>query len=274
MSRKTIAFLVFPDMTPLDLIGPLQVIKCLEHTGEFVVVTVGEHIAPMDTDIGLKIQPERTFAEVVNPDVLVVPGGVLGPMKAIVNDPLMAYVRAAGAAAEVVASVCTGSIILAAAGLLAGRRATTHWGFMHHLDKFGVHPVHERWVEDGKFITSAGVSAGIDMALALAARLSSVALARTIQLILEYDPTPPFGDIEREAVDEAEINRQMVSAGAPNIPGILSAKPELLNKLYPTIATPSFVHPSDIPPSRIPSSRIPSTRNPGSLRGLGIPRPR
>lgn len=255
MDRKTIAFLVYPDLTPLDLIGPLQVIKCLETRG-YRVVTVGERVTPMDTDVGLKVQAEATFDEVESPYALVVPGGVLGPMRAIVNDPLMAYLRAAAGAAEIVASVCTGSIILAAAGLLEGRRATTHWAFLPHLDKLGAIPVRERWVRDGKFITSAGVSAGIDMALALAARLADEQLARTIQLILEYEPEPPLGGLSWEAIDEEEIKRQMENAGASRIPGVLSAKPEILAKLFPTAETPSLG-----PPSRGPASRKPVSRS-------------
>jgi transcriptional regulator GlxA family with amidase domain len=149
------------------------------------------------------------------------------------NDALMDYVRAAAKTATVVGSVCTGSLILAAAGLLDGRRATTHWSFHSQLAKLGATPVKERWVEDGKFITSAGVSAGVDMALALAARLTDEKSARTIQLILEYSPKPPFGDIDQTKVDAAGMLRWTEELTQKMLPEILASKPELLRRLLP-----------------------------------------
>jgi len=233
MATNVIAFLVYPELTLLDLVGPLQVLKELQSQGPFQAVTVGERVEPMATDSGLRIQPERTFAELSQPFALIVPGGVLGPFKAMVNDALMDYVRAAAATATVVGSVCTGSLILAAAGLLDGRRATTHWTSLTQLAKLGAKPVKERWVEDGKFITSAGVSAGIDMAVALAARLTDEKTARTIQLILEYSPKPPFGDIDQTKVDAAAFMRETEEMFEKKLPEILAAKPELLRRLLP-----------------------------------------
>src|SRR5262245_59976770 len=121
---KLIAFLVYPGMTLLDLVGPLQVLKMLEATGRFTVITVGERIEPTATDAGLAVVPERTLADAPRPAVLIVPGGVTGTMRAMVNDAIVEYVRAAADGAEVIGSVCTGALILGAAGLLEGREAT------------------------------------------------------------------------------------------------------------------------------------------------------
>lgn len=232
-TENVIAFLVYPHITALDLIGPLEVFKALESRGGARVVTVGERKEPMDTESGLRFEPERTFDEVPNPYGLIVPGGLLGPFGAMANDRLMAYVRAAGEGASIVGSVCTGSLILAAAGLLEGRRATTHWACMSFLERLGARPVSERWVEDGKFITAAGVSSGIDMALALAARLSGEPAARAAQLILEYSPEPPFGDIDRSKVDADGIQAQMGAVFVHEVPKLLAKKPELLARLLP-----------------------------------------
>ncbi|WP_437724091.1 DJ-1/PfpI family protein [Sorangium sp. So ce861] len=233
MQPRQIAFLVYPDMTLLDLVGPLQVIKNLERSGAFDVVTVGERLDPVPTDVGLGAQPERTFEQVPAPFGLVVPGGLAGPIKAIANDRLMAYVRAAGRTAEVLGSVCTGSIILAAAGLLEGRSATTHWTFLEHLGRLGAVPVRKRWVEDGNVITAAGVAAGIDMALALVARLAGDEVARTIQSLIEYDPEPPLGPIDWRWVEESKLGPTLLESVTPSLRELLAGKPELAAKLFP-----------------------------------------
>lgn len=233
MAQKQIAFVLYPEMTPLDLIGPLQVVKNLQTFGLFDVVTVGERVEPVPTDVGIGMQPERTFEQVDKPFGLVLPGGLIGPIKAIANDRLMAYVRAAGEGAEVVGSVCTGSIILAAAGLLDGRRATTHWSFLDHLGRLGARPVRERWVEDGKFITGAGVAAGIDMALALVSRLAGEDTARTIQAVIEYDPQPPLGGIDWDWVARSQLGPRLLDGVVPTMREILAGKPELAEKLFP-----------------------------------------
>lgn len=233
MQKKVIAFVVYPEVTPLDLVGPLQVLKPLENFGPFEVVTVGERLEPITTDLGMRIVPERTFAEVPRPFALVLPGGVLGPIQAMTNDALMAYVRSVGATADVVASVCTGSLILAAAGLLEGRKATTHWSFLDSLDRFGARATRARWVEDGRVITAAGVSAGIDMGLALAARLAGDTVARSIQAIIEYDPEPPFGAVDWGWVERSELKRSLLTPYVPAIQKILEGRPELMAKLLP-----------------------------------------
>jgi transcriptional regulator GlxA family with amidase domain len=128
--------------------------------------------------------------------VLVVPGGTEPTLRAMTDPAIRAYVRTAAETAEVVGSVCTGALILAAVGLLEGRPATTHWAVSRMLERLGARYQRKRWVEDGKFITSAGVSAGIDMGLYLAARLTDEATARDAQVALDYDPAPPLGRID------------------------------------------------------------------------------
>ncbi|MDI2126545.1 DJ-1/PfpI family protein [Yinghuangia seranimata] len=194
---RVIAFLAYPGMTLLDLVGPLQVMSALPRFGlPFEVVVVGATRGPYTTDTPLAVVPERTFDEVPGPDVLIVPGGEEPTIAAMADEQLIGYLRTAGATAEIVASVCTGALLLGEAGLLAGRKANTHWLHRGTLARFGATPVAERWVEDGPVITAAGVSAGIDMALHLVERLAGAQTARHVQLFLEYDPQPPQGPLD------------------------------------------------------------------------------
>ena len=230
-SEKVIALVLFPDITLLDLVGPLQVLKGLP--APYRTVVVGEHREPMATDVGLALTPERTFAEVPRPYAVVVPGGP-GSVAAMANAAVQAYLRSAAPGAEVMGSVCTGGLVLAATGLLEGRRATTHWAYARELDKLGAHYVRERWVEDGKFITAGGVSAGIDMAIALAARLTDRATAQRIQLGIEYDPHPPWGGIDWSQVGEKELARQRQGGTGRRLteaPRLLAGRPDLLERL-------------------------------------------
>ena len=137
------------------------------------------------------------------------------------------YLRQAADTAPVVGSVCTGPLVLAAAGLLEGRQATTHWAYHRLLERLGATYLPQRWVEDGKFITSARVSAGIDMALALVARLTDEPTARRVQLAIEYDPHPPLGGIDWDQVDR-DIYEPVLG---PVVQQQLADRPELLAKL-------------------------------------------
>jgi transcriptional regulator GlxA family with amidase domain len=196
-SEKLIAFVLYPGLTPLDMVGPLQVLTGLSALApQYRTVVVGERIEPMDSDIHVQLLPDRTFDAVPHPFALIVPGGGVPTLRAMNNAAIRQYVRTAAETAEVVGSVCTGALILAAVGLLKGRQATTHWAFAKVLEHLGATYHRKRWVEDGKYITAAGVSAGIDMALRLAARLTDEATARQVQLGIEYDPQPPFGRID------------------------------------------------------------------------------
>jgi transcriptional regulator GlxA family with amidase domain len=228
---REIAFVVYPGLTLLDLVGPLQALSLLPALGfPFATVTVGETLDAVDTDVPLRITPNRTFDEVPRPSVLVVPGGTAPTMRALSDDRLIEYVRTAARSADNVASVCTGSLILAAAGILEDLDATTHWSCAPQLERLGARYLPERWVERGNVIASAGVSAGIDMALRLAARLAGEAAARQIQLILEYDPKPPFGPIEWDGVDRHAMDPVVdgwireALAGRPDLIATLSGE--------------------------------------------------
>ncbi|RKT89197.1 DJ-1/PfpI family protein [Saccharopolyspora antimicrobica] len=195
--EKTIAFVLYPGCTILDLVGPLQVLSMFSAMRpEFRVTVVAEELAICDTDTPLHVRADRTFADVPAPDVVVVPGGGTPTLRAAIHEPLLAYLRGVAPGADLVASVCTGSLILGAAGLLEGRRATTHWAVLDVLAEFGATPVGERWVQDGPVLTAAGVSAGIDMALHLVEELAGAEVARTVQFGIEYDPEPPHGGLE------------------------------------------------------------------------------
>lgn len=183
-----IAFLLFPAVTQLDLTGPAQVLTRVPGARvEYVAAT----LEPVATDCGFAVVPTRTLETAADADVLVVPGGD-GAFDAMLDPGVVAFVRRQAERATWVVSVCTGAFVLGAAGLLAGKRATTHWASAPLLEAFGADPVPERVVADGSVVTAAGVSAGIDMALWLAAELAGQPVAERVQLQLEYDPQPPF----------------------------------------------------------------------------------
>lgn len=183
-----IAFLLFPGVTQLDLTGPAQVLSRLPGAR---IHLVWETLDPVATDAGFSILPNATFESLPSPGLICIPGG-MGIADVIDNDDALGWVRSAGAGAQWVTSVCTGALILGAAGLLEGYQATTHWAWHDRLSLFGADPVHARSVIDRNRATGGGVTAGIDFALALAAKIAGDDVARTIQLALEYDPAPPF----------------------------------------------------------------------------------
>ncbi len=183
-----IGFLVYPRLTPLDLVGPWEVLVRLPDAQTHLVWT---RPGPVMSDHSLEIAATVSFEDCPPLDILVVPGGP-GQQSLMRHQLLMDFLRQTAESVSWMASVCTGSLLLAQAGLLTGKRAVTHWLARDALAGFGVQVVSERYVFDGKFVTAAGVSAGIDMALALAARVASEDVARAIQLSLEYDPRPPF----------------------------------------------------------------------------------
>ena len=229
-TQKTIAFVLYPGLTVLDLTGPLQVLTALsEIAPEYRTVVVAERAEPTDTDIPgeMKVIPNNTFEEVPHPFAFIVPGGVTPTLRAMSSEAIRSYVRSAAETADVVSSVCTGALILGSVGLLEGRQATTHWAFYKVLEQFGATYVRRRWVEDGKFICSAGVSAGIDMALQLAARLTDEQKSREVQYRLGYDPEPPFGGIDYEQISgQLGVWRAGVSLAAP----VIAARPKRLTR--------------------------------------------
>jgi transcriptional regulator GlxA family with amidase domain len=199
--KKLIAFALYPGATPLDLVGPLTVLRNLGIGWPFRTVVVGERIEPMATDTPIKMIPAKTFGDVPDPFAVVVPGGGPATIRAMRDESLLAYVRSAADTTEVVGSTGNGALVLAAAGLLAGRRAAIHWAYGELLESLGAAYARERWIQDGKFLTAAGGSAGIDVMLHLVARFKSEASAKLAQLATEYDPQPPFGGIDRTRAD-------------------------------------------------------------------------
>ncbi|MGW0417842.1 DJ-1/PfpI family protein [Streptomyces sp. NPDC003015] len=184
-----IAIVLFDRFTALDAVGPYETLGRLPDSE---VVFVAEQTGPVRADSGnLALIADRTLAEVPNPDVLVVPGGP-GQTPQMENRALLDWIRAADATSIWTTSVCTGSLLLAAAGLLEGRRATSHWLALDELRKFGTEPTGERVVTDGKYVTAAGVSSGIDMGLTLIGRIAGDFVAQAVQLGIEYDPQPPY----------------------------------------------------------------------------------
>lgn len=184
-----VAFLLFPKITQLDLTGPAQVLSRLG--GNATLDLVWKTRDPVPTDAGFSILPTATFDEVPAADILCVPGGI-GVNQVIADDTAMAWVEQLGSSAQWVTSVCTGSLILGAAGLLRGYRATSHWAWRDMLTLFGATPVAERVVIDRNRVTGGGVTAGIDFGLTLTALLRGEDHARGVQLGLEYNPAPPF----------------------------------------------------------------------------------
>jgi transcriptional regulator GlxA family with amidase domain len=183
------AILLYDGFTALDAIGPYEVLSRLPGGS---VTFVAAEAGPVRTDNGmLTVLAERSLAELRSPEIVLVPGGP-GEVAERAGGPALEWLRAAHKTSTWTTSVCTGSLILAAAGLLGGKRATGHWLAMEKLGELGAQPVAERFVIDGKIVTAAGVSAGIDMALALVAQIAGEQVAQAIQLGIEYDPQPPF----------------------------------------------------------------------------------
>ena len=184
-----IAILAFPELTALDAIGPYEVLSRLPGAE---VSWVGKEVGVVRGDTGtLGLSVDHALSDVREAEILLVPGGA-GTRPLLGDQEVLDWVRAIDATTRWTTSVCTGSLILGAAGLLEGKRATSHWIWRQYLTAFGAEPVDERVVEDGKLITAAGVSSGIDMALHLAAREAGDDVAKAIQLGIEYDPDPPF----------------------------------------------------------------------------------
>jgi transcriptional regulator GlxA family with amidase domain len=183
-----IAILLFENLTALDVVGPYEVLRSVPGWEvQFVAATKGEK----RTDAGsLGLVADHTLAEVTDPDIVLVGGGA-GNRPLLDDDEVLSWLRQADRTSKWTTSVCTGSLVLGAAGLLEGKRATGHWLYLEPLRAYGADPVGGRIVEDGKTITAAGVSAGIDMALHLVGREAGPEVAQAIQLAIEYDPEPP-----------------------------------------------------------------------------------
>lgn len=211
-----IAILLFDRFTALDAVGPYELLCRLPGAQ---VSFLAERPGPVRNDTGsLTLVADAAPAEVPAPDILLVPGGP-GQAENMDNRPMLEWIRDADAATTWTTSVCTGSLLLAAAGLLDGRRATSHWAVLDRLSAYGAEPTGQRVVSDGKYVTAAGVSAGIDMALTLLGRIAGDEFAQTIQLATEYDPQPPYdaGSLEKAP-------QQAVDALRPRVDGIRAAQ--------------------------------------------------
>ncbi len=202
--KLKIAILIYDKMTALDAVGPYEILSRLPNAAiYFVGETPG--LKRADTEF-LSLNADYSVDELKKPDILLLPGG--DPREVMKSEKILNWVREAHKTTKFTTSVCTGSMILGAAGLLAKKRATTHWALAHLLAKYDAEYVSERYVETGKIITSAGVSAGIDMSLFLVERLTDRKTAEMIQLSVEYDPQPPVNSgslkkADKETVDAA-----------------------------------------------------------------------
>lgn len=213
LGSEQVAMLLYPGFTALDLVGPHYMFASM--MGATVhLVTAGPDLAPVASDLGLAIAPTVRIDDCPRElDVLFTPGGLIATLDAMRNEPIVAFVAERGRAARHVTSVCTGSLILGQAGLLRGRRATSHWAAIDTLPAFGATPVHERVVTDGNVTTGAGVSAGLDFGLTLIACLRGDNYARAIQLQAEYAPQPPFaaGTLDSAPAEVASAMAKMLA---------------------------------------------------------------
>jgi cyclohexyl-isocyanide hydratase len=189
MPQFNVGFVLFPDVTQLDFTGPLQVLAGLPDSAIHIVA---KSAAPVPSDCGLGLVPTHTFANCPQLDLICIPGGSQGVAGAIVDREIVEFVRRQAPGAKYVTSVCTGAFVLGVAGLLRGRRATTHWAYADLLPLVGAAHEKARIVKDGNVITAGGVTAGIDFGLSIVAEIAGEATARRIQLGMEYDPAPPF----------------------------------------------------------------------------------
>jgi transcriptional regulator GlxA family with amidase domain len=234
---RTIAFVTYPGLTLLDLVGPITAfygltMSLLGPSRQYRTVSVAGRVEPLDSNTPMALIPDNAFEEVPDPFALIVPGGGVNALKAMGNERLLDYLRFAAHGAEIVASVSTGAFLLAAAGLLEGRQATTHPAYGELLQKLGVNYVRRNWVEDGRFITAAGVSGGIDMAMYLVARLKGEREAKNIQTVIEYHPRPPFGGLEQHGGADGDRLAPMLTEHRAELERALAGKPDLYQKLF------------------------------------------
>ncbi|MEM7458425.1 MAG: DJ-1/PfpI family protein [Pseudomonadota bacterium] len=214
LSPISVAFLVFPNVTQLDLTGPAQVLSRLGNT---TLNLVWKDKDPVPTDAGFPLLPTATFDEIEEVDILCIPGG-LGTMEIMQDQQVLDWLQKVAAKAQWVTSVCTGSLVLGAAGLLKGYKSACHWASIDQLEFFGALPVRERIVEDRNRFSGGGVTSGIDFALALTARIRGEDHAKFVQLSIEYDPNPPFdaGSPDKVPAHILERYYKLIDAAVPD----------------------------------------------------------
>ena len=217
LSPLAVAFLLFPNVTQLDLTGPAQVLSRLGNTKIHLVWKTTD---PVDTDAGFQLLPNATFDQIQNADILCVPGG-FGTIEAMQDPDVLDWVRLIAKDASWITSVCTGSLILAAAGLLRGRKSACHWGSIDQLAYFGAVPTRQRIVKDGKFMSGGGVTSGIDFAFALTEEIRGRKHAEFLQLALEYDPKPPMdtGSPEKAGPELVAFYNNFIASKIPDRDG-------------------------------------------------------
>lgn len=209
-----IAILIYDKLAALDAVGPYEVMR---NVPGWDVRFVAKRKGDTRTEDGtLGLVADHTLDEIASPDVVLVPGGI-GSRPLMQDEELLEWLRQVDRSTKWTTSVCTGSLLLGAAGLLDGKRATGNWLVLEALRQFGADPIGGRWVEDGKVITAAGVTAGIDMALHLVAVEAGPEVAQAVQLGIEYDPDPPFdsGSPEKAPPEIVELVRQVSAARDP-----------------------------------------------------------
>ncbi|WP_407521982.1 DJ-1/PfpI family protein [Methylobacterium oryzisoli] len=219
-----VGILVFPQVQQLDLTGPYEVFASTPDTR---VHLVWKDLEPVASATGLPLVPTATFATCPPLDVLCVPGGA-GVNALLEDEAVLGFLRERAGQARYVTSVCTGALVLGAAGLLAGKRATTHWNALDFLPRFGAEPVEARIVQDGTLITAGGVTSGIDFGLAVVAALLGREEAETIQLMLEYAPEPPF-----RAGTPREAPAEIVARARTRFAGSRAAREAIVARLGP-----------------------------------------
>ena len=206
-----IAIPLYDRFTALDAVGPYEVLQRLPGAE---IAWLAHEPGPVGTDTGkLRLYADAAFEDVPDPEIVVVPGGT-GTDAVLDDERLVGWIRRAHETSEWTTSVCTGSLLLGAAGVLKGLEATSHWLDLHELETYGARPTGLRVVEQGKVITAAGVSSGIDMGLVLAAKIAGPEVAQAIQLGIEYDPQPPFdaGSTEKAPPQIVELVREVAAA--------------------------------------------------------------
>jgi cyclohexyl-isocyanide hydratase len=213
MGSEQIAMLLYPEFTSLDLVGPYYFFASM-FGAKVHLVTTESTLAPVVSDLGLAILPTTTMADCPKDlDLIFVPGGTEGTLNVMTNKAAIAFIADRASRAKHITSVCTGSMILGKAGLLKGKRATSHWAARAALADFGATPVEARVVTDGNVTTGAGVSAGLDFGIAIVAALRGKAYAQSLMLIAEYHPEPPFpgGTLATTPADIGGMTSEMFS---------------------------------------------------------------
>ena len=226
-SETQIGFVGFQKLTQLDLTGPYETLARLPRTKVHIIA---KRLEPIRSDTGLAIQPTVSFSDCPALDLLCVPGGP-GVNEAMLDEETLTFLRGKASTARYVTSVCSGALILGAAGLLGGYRATTHWASLEFLSRFGAIPVRERICVDRNRVTGGGVTAGIDFGLYLAAQLRGQAVAERIQLYLEYAPAPPFAAGTPETAPK-EVRDAYVEAAA----GMMDRRAEAVERAAAALA--------------------------------------